>query len=104
MKPQPDRNSPRENEIPPTSISRQSLLWGAGPALACGFWIYALGPRLFDLSLGWAGIRTLLLVAGCSGLQFFCAAGLRPAVLKILGGIGWLVAAAALILLIRTQY
>jgi hypothetical protein len=104
MKPQPDPNSPPKNESPAPSVSRQSLLWGAGPALACGFWIYALGPRLFELTLGWAGIRTLLLVAFCSGLQFFCAAFLRPAVQKALGGIGWLVAAAALILLIRTQY
>jgi len=104
MKPLPDRNPPRENEIPAPTVSRQSLLWGAGPALACGFWVYALGPRLFDLSLGWAGFRTLLLVAFCSGLQFFCAAFLRPAVRKVLGGIGWLVAAAALIFLISAQY
>jgi hypothetical protein len=106
MNPLPDKNSTRPSEPPPADItvSRIALRWGAGPALAFGFGIYALQPRLFEIALGWGGIRTLLLVAACSGIQFGCALLLPPTVRKILGGLGWFVATAALVFLVFTYY
>jgi hypothetical protein len=104
MKTSPDQKPSLPTGGTDVAASRRALLWGAGPALACGFWIYALGPRLFDLSLGWAGIRTLLLVACCSVLQFGCAALPQPVIRKVLGSIGWLAAAAALVFLIIARY
>lgn len=88
----------------PDRFSRHALAWGAGPALACGFWIYFAAPRLFDLTLGWAGLRTLLLAALCSLIQFAGAAIPQPRLRIGWGLSGWLAAGAALIALVIHRY
>lgn len=104
MKTQPDHPSEPNRATDPTAGARPALLWGAGPAMAFGLWVYALAPAAFELVLGWAGIRTLLLVALCSLIQFGCAALPRGGWRITLGIAGWLASATALFYLIAVHY